>query len=113
LASVAACHLQEKKKKKIKLKISESFTLNLREDVSIFGWDLILVQHQYNNSITIPHMKVGPSMWDPLSCEGLLYSCCIGVVNLTFSYLDYPEVRDSMRIVIAFDKNYITLNLCI
>jgi len=23
-------------------------------------------------------------MWDPLSCEGLLYSCCIGVVNLTF-----------------------------
>jgi hypothetical protein len=30
-------------------------------------------------------MKVGPSMWDPPSCEGLLYSCCIGVVNLTFS----------------------------
>jgi hypothetical protein len=28
---------------------------------------------------------VGPSMWDPPSCEGLLYSCCIGVVNLTFS----------------------------
>jgi hypothetical protein len=24
-------------------------------------------------------------MWDPPSCEGLLYSCCIGVVNLTFS----------------------------
>jgi hypothetical protein len=23
-------------------------------------------------------------MWDPPSCEGLLYSCCIGVVNLTF-----------------------------
>jgi hypothetical protein len=28
---------------------------------------------------------VGPSMWDPPSCEGLLYSCCIDVVNLTFS----------------------------
>jgi hypothetical protein len=23
-------------------------------------------------------------MWDSPSCEGLLYSCCIGVVNLTF-----------------------------
>jgi hypothetical protein len=31
-------------------------------------------------------MRVGPSMWNPPSCEGLLYSCCIGVVNLTFSY---------------------------
>jgi hypothetical protein len=47
--------------------------------------DLILVQHQYNNYTTIIHMRVGPSMWDPPSCEGLLYSCCIGVVNLTFS----------------------------
>jgi hypothetical protein len=47
--------------------------------------DLILVQHQYNNCTTTPHMRVGPSMWDPPSCEGLLYSCCIGVVNLTFS----------------------------
>jgi hypothetical protein len=50
-------------------------------------WDLILVQHQYNNCITTPHMKVGPSMWDPPSCEGLLYRYCIGVVNLTFSLL--------------------------
>jgi hypothetical protein len=48
-------------------------------------WDLILVQHQYNNCTTTPHMRVGPSMWDPPSCEGLLYSCCIDVVNLTFS----------------------------
>jgi hypothetical protein len=47
-------------------------------------WDLILVQHQYNNCTTTPHMRVGPSMWDSPSCEGLLYSCCIGVVNLTF-----------------------------
>jgi hypothetical protein len=28
---------------------------------------------------------VGPSMWDPPSYERLLYSCCNGVVNLTFS----------------------------
>jgi hypothetical protein len=54
---------------------------------SILNRDLILVQHQYNNCTTTPHMRVGPSMWDPPSCEGLLYSCCIGVVNLTFSYL--------------------------
>jgi len=32
------------------------------------------------------------------------------VVNLRV-YLDYPKVRDLMRIVIAFDKDYIILNL--
>jgi hypothetical protein len=32
-------------------------------------------------------MRVSPNMWDPPSCEGLLYSCCIGVVNLTFFYV--------------------------
>jgi hypothetical protein len=47
--------------------------------------DLILVQYQYNNGTTTPHMRVGLSMWDPPSYEGLLYSCCIDVVNLTFS----------------------------
>jgi hypothetical protein len=40
--------------------------------------------HQYNNCTTTLHMRVGPSMWDPPSCEELLYRCCIGVVNLTF-----------------------------
>jgi hypothetical protein len=29
------------------------------------------------------------------------------------AYLDYPEVRNVMRIVIAFDKDYIVLNLSI
>jgi hypothetical protein len=52
-------------------------------------WDLILVQHQYNNCTITPHMRVDPSMWDLPSCEGLLYSCCIGVVNLTFSIFFY------------------------
>jgi hypothetical protein len=31
-------------------------------------------------------------MWDPPSCEGLLYSCCIDVVNLTFSHSDSPRI---------------------
>jgi len=31
-------------------------------------------------------MRVDPSIWDPPSCEGLLYGCCIGVVNLTFLF---------------------------
>jgi hypothetical protein len=53
---------------------------------SIYKRDLILVQHQYNNCTTTPHMRVDPSMWDSPSCEGLLYSCCIGVVNLIFFY---------------------------
>jgi hypothetical protein len=33
-------------------------------------------------------MRVGPNMWNPPSCEELLYSCYIGVVNLTFSQKD-------------------------
>jgi hypothetical protein len=37
-------------------------------------------------------MRVDPSMWDPPLCEGLLYSCCIGVVNLTFSAIKSPSV---------------------
>jgi hypothetical protein len=35
-------------------------------------------------------MRVGPSVWGPSSCEGLLCSCCIGVVNLTFSFKQNP-----------------------
>jgi hypothetical protein len=39
------------------------------------------LQHQYNNRATILHMRVGPTYWDPPSCEELLYSCYIGVVQ--------------------------------
>jgi len=39
------------------------------------------LQHQYNNYTTIPHMRVGPTYWGSPSCEGLLYSCCIGIVQ--------------------------------
>jgi hypothetical protein len=61
--------------------------------------DLILVQHQYNNCTTTPHMRVGPSMWDPPSCEGLLYSCCIDVVNLTFSVEFTPYERGVVHLL--------------
>jgi hypothetical protein len=47
--------------------------------------DLILTLHHHNNCTTTSHMKVDPSVWDSPSCEGLLCSCCIDVVNLTFS----------------------------
>jgi hypothetical protein len=30
---------------------------------------------------------VHPHVRGPPSCEELLYGCCVGVVNLTFSYL--------------------------
>jgi hypothetical protein len=50
------------------------------------GGDLILVQHYHNNCTTIFHIKVSPNIWDPPSCEELLYSCCIGVVNLIFFF---------------------------
>jgi hypothetical protein len=46
-------------------------------------------------------MRVGPSMWDPPSCEGLLYSCCIGVVNLTFSVP--PNVTWCYVIVVHYE----------
>jgi hypothetical protein len=39
------------------------------------------LQHQYNNCTTIPHMRVGPTYCGPPSCEGLLCSCCIGIVQ--------------------------------
>jgi hypothetical protein len=51
------------------------------------GRDLIHTQHHHNNHTSTPHMSVGPSVWGPPSCEGLLCGCCIGVVNLTFSYI--------------------------
>jgi hypothetical protein len=44
-------------------------------------WKMLDLQHQYNNCTTIPHMRVGPTYWSPLLCEGLLCSCCIGVVQ--------------------------------
>jgi hypothetical protein len=46
------------------------------------------LQHQYNNCTTIPHMRVGPTYWGPPSCEGLLYSCCIGVVQESNPFLE-------------------------
>jgi hypothetical protein len=48
--------------------------------------DLIHTQHHHNNHTTTPHMRVGPSVWGPPSCEGLLCDCWVGVVNLTFSF---------------------------
>jgi hypothetical protein len=39
------------------------------------------LQHQYNNGTTIPHMREDSTYWGPPSCEELLYSCCIGVVQ--------------------------------
>jgi hypothetical protein len=49
--------------------------------------DLILTLHHHNNCTTTPHMRVGPSVCDSPSCEGLLCSCCIGVINLTFYFV--------------------------
>jgi hypothetical protein len=39
------------------------------------------LQHQYNNCTTISHMRVGPIHCGPPSCEGLLCSCCDGIVQ--------------------------------
>jgi hypothetical protein len=39
------------------------------------------LQYQYNNCTTIPRMSVGPTYFSSPSCEELLCSCCIGVVQ--------------------------------
>jgi hypothetical protein len=41
---------------------------------------MLNLQHQPNNHTTTPHMRVDPTHWGPLSCEGLLCGCCDGVV---------------------------------
>jgi hypothetical protein len=41
---------------------------------------MLNLQHQYNNHTTTPHIRVDPTHWGPLSCEGLLCDCCDGVV---------------------------------
>jgi hypothetical protein len=53
--------------------------------------DLIVTQHHHNNCTTPSHMGVDPTHWVPLPCEGVLYSCCSGVVNLSFSIYIYTR----------------------
>jgi hypothetical protein len=48
------------------------------------GWDLIPTLHHHNKCTTLPYMRVCPTHWAPPSCEGVLCTCCVGVVNLTF-----------------------------
>jgi hypothetical protein len=50
-------------------------------------------QQPHNNHTTTPHMRVGPSVWGPPLCEGLLCDCCDGVVNLTFSKAQWSGVH--------------------
>jgi hypothetical protein len=69
------------------------------------GRKMLDLQHQYNNCTTIPHMRVGPTYWGPPSCEGLLYSCCIDIVQesnpgVGLSVWGPPHVRRCCAIVI-------------
>jgi len=69
----------------IKVKtVSDHFVKKEKKNLCMVR-DLIHTQHHHNNHTTIPHMSVGPSVWGPPSCEGLLCGCCVGDVNLTFS----------------------------
>jgi len=54
---------------------------SLRGELStFFPRKMLNLQHQHNNHTTTLHMRVDPTHWDPLSCEGLLCGCCDGVV---------------------------------
>jgi len=64
------------------------------------------LQHQYNNCTTTPHMRVDPSIiWGPTSCEGLLYSCCIGVVKESNPKHERNSPYFRRDKVEAFDQN--------
>jgi len=56
-------------------------------------------------------MRVGPSVWGPPSCEGLLCDCCVGVVNLTFSNGKFESLCDgdctlSINLIVKFFFSY-------
>jgi len=76
------------------------------------------LQHQYNNCTTIPHMRVGPIYWGPPSCEELLYSCCIGVVqesnpltNLQILELSQNQINGAIPVEIGNLKSLLALYL--
>jgi hypothetical protein len=62
------------------------------------------LQHQYNNCTTIPHMRVDLTYWSPPSCEELLYSCCIDVVQES-NLISFIEHGPSTTISQASDKS--------
>jgi hypothetical protein len=55
--------------------------------IYIYIWKMLDLQQQYNNCTTISHMRVSPTYWGPPSYEGLLCSCCIGVVQESNPYI--------------------------
>jgi hypothetical protein len=77
-----------------------------------FLWKMLDLQHQYNNYTTIPHMRVDPTYWGPPSCEGLLYSCCIGVVqesNPIFYFLNARHISIVVQLLCKSCANNIYL----
>jgi hypothetical protein len=45
-------------------------------------WKMLDLQHQqHNKCTTLSHMRVGSNVWGPPSCEGVLCTCCDGVVQ--------------------------------
>jgi hypothetical protein len=79
---------------------------------AITHWKMLDLQHQYNCT-TIPHMKVGPTYWSLPSCEGLLYSYCIGVVQesnpLHIYLLSFSFVNSSLNLLDYMLVTYIQL----
>jgi hypothetical protein len=74
--------------------------------VSLSQRKMLDLQHQYNNCTTTPHMRVGPTHWDPLLREGLLCSCCIVVVQESNPYLKTAYNSILFREVIHLFKEH-------
>jgi hypothetical protein len=66
---------------------------------------MLNIQHQHNNHTTTPHMRVDPTHWGPLSCEGLLCGCCDGVVYES-NPQSYSLICDLQCEVLIYEVGY-------
>jgi hypothetical protein len=70
--------------KKLVFNYKKFQSYHLRNSYLLKIWKMLDLQHQYNNCTTTSHMRVTSRYWGLPSYEGLLCSCCIGVVLVLY-----------------------------
>lgn len=66
--------------------------------------NLIPALHHYNKCTTPAHMRMSPIHWTSPTCEGVLCTCCVSVINLTFS-LD-KKLNEIIELNINAEENH-------
>jgi hypothetical protein len=76
-------------------------------------WKMLDLQHQYNNCTTILHMRVGLTYWGSPSCDGLLCSCCIDVVQESnpLKYIESDRDKIIGMICFIFELEFYSMSL--